>query len=414
MAKLDSIIRKKVLDARPPIKGANWQEMEVMLAGAQKRKKRGGWLFFADAGAMVLLGLLIFCGDNKPATPHEHHDHATLPPQTVAPALTPPAEVTYEKSYSPPKNHVPAEGFNNQSSVRAQADSFFSDETVLSPSTALFSESQSNEKSTASVRDVSNIAPIPLPYLLLLHHTRMNREVSLVRHPIISDPSIFTDVRQAQWMRSRWALEVHLNNVHAPVYWGQDSVKRFFSNYNSPGIGVSFLRRRSHRYTWGLRLDLDVPSYPVDTSPDDPFAYSRMWGGGWDLGFFMRQYMNDDPEKRFRPYFQAGLGYNIMGMNAYNISRIDNPYDDPKTQWILRKSRLEEESITFYPFETYIHMNSSGGIGAELRLYRRVSFTMCSVLYANMLINKDRLNNPDQYWGYNYYLKHSFGLQYGF
>ncbi|MEZ4777095.1 MAG: hypothetical protein R3D00_28220 [Bacteroidia bacterium] len=417
MAKLDSIIKKKVLDARPPIKGANWQEMEAMLSGAQSRKRRGGWLFFADAGLILLLVWVIFCEVNIPGIPHDHHDHSTaaLPPETVAPELTPPAEVNYSQPVSASKNNGAVISISRRISLHSPEDSIAKEISAdITPDFVVAPHKQDDGKASLAKRDSAAVSGLPLQHIRLIPGGEISRKVFFKHQPLKPSAYALADPLQPRWMRSRWALEVHLNNVHAPVYWGKDSVKRFFSNYNNPGIGISFLRRRSNRYTWGLRLDLDVPSYPVDTSPDDPFAYSRMWGGGWDLGFFMRQYMNDDLAKRFRPYWQAGLGYNVMGMNAYNISRIDNPYDDPKTQWILRKSRLEEESINFYPFETYIHMTSSGGIGAELRIYRRVSFTMCSVLYANMLINKDRLNNPDQYWGYNYYLKHSFGLQYGF
>ncbi|MEZ4828073.1 MAG: hypothetical protein R3C61_17585 [Bacteroidia bacterium] len=402
MAKLDSILRKKVLEARPPIKTANWGEMEKMIAAAQGRKRRGIWLFFSDAGFLLLVGLLAFHRGSVPAVPEYAQDCYDLPvEQEIATEKTP------EKTIAKPEPPAATVEFISTSTEeiagidglqpRAQAQ--------------LYADERDNHESTNKDRIIGGFSSNHFPVIIPLHALQFNpgftiRPSNLNPKPVYTPPP--------RWQLSRWALEVHLNNVHAPVYWGNDPVKRFFSNYNSPGIGMSFIRRKSHRYAWGIRFDLDVPSYPVDTSPDDPYAYSRMWGGGWDIGFFMRQYMNDDPARRFRPYWQAGLGYNIIGMNAYNITRIDNPYDDPKTQWVLRKSRLEAEAIDFYPFETYIHMTTSGGIGAELRIFRRVSFTMSSVVYANMLINKDRLNNPDQYWGYDYYIKHSLGLQYGF
>ncbi|MDX2249119.1 MAG: hypothetical protein SF052_20195 [Bacteroidia bacterium] len=393
MAKLESIIRKKVLEARPSVKGPDWAEMEQMLAGLERKRRPAGWLFLTDLGILLMFGWMFFCvSGNHP----ENHDHPPLPPVVQTPVLTPPAEVKYGQT-SPIVSSVVSPGVSLPVSP-----------AVSLPVSPVVSEDTRGHFVVPPIHTRPRFLSRSIfpPKILTISPLLLTNKTPQLQTPVYTPPP--------PWSQSRWALEVHLNNVHAPVYWGQDSVKKFFSNYNSPGIGISFLRRRSARFTWGIRFDLDVPSYPVDTSPDDPFAYSRMWGGGWDMAFFMRQYRNDDPTKRFRVYWQAGFGYNLMGMNAYNISRIDNPYDDPKTQWILRKSRLEEASINFFPWETYMHMTTSGGIGAELRLYRRLSLTMGSIVHANMLINKDRLNNPDQYWGYDYYIKHSMGLQYGF
>lgn len=221
-----------------------------------------------------------------------------------------------------------------------------------------------------------------------------------------------------KWARSKWAINLHSNVNRIPLEpmfmsTGGNDIYFYYSPV-MPGAGLDISYRPNHRWEFGIRGDADGIWYPLELTPDNPDDYTDLFGTGFELGVFSRRYFTENRRKRFRPFMTATTGMYIMDMQLTRFEGFGQIAWEPDS-WNARKKE-PEQSFQFPDFEVmstsvnYKYLSAGVGLGVDIRLYRRLSFTYQSTLYGNLRVSRTKVSELEDFRGYNYLWKNSFGL----
>ena len=173
-----------------------------------------------------------------------------------------------------------------------------------------------------------------------------------------------------------------------------------------------FLEEFGSNWEMGLRGGVDGIWFPVEATPDIGNDFTEVWGTGLEGSLFAKYYLRD-VEKRFRPYLISSLGVYQMNIGLGYVENIGNPEENPDS-WTSRKRNpdLANQPMSYtYTPTSYTYFTGSGGMGVNIRLYRRFSMNYQVAIAGNALIKEGPDPNEFGHLGFNHQWQHSLGVK---
>lgn len=431
MDKWEDIIKRKTMAAQPYQPTPSWDKMSGLLDEALPQKNnKTGYLFpiFWLMAGCVVIGLIATLALRSP----DQEGRSVQAASESAPGLV--QNPIYPQIQTEPcpepvwkEMPLPERKFSGLSMPRLSAkpqDTTF-DNQPQSPQTAPASTFQPVPQITG-LRPVSanllSVAPVEhtLPELTTLPGNRPGSEVrrEVRRYASLAAHRVALAVgpgEKMKWERSKFAISMisSISRVPVkPVNLEVGSLNYFYYSPVMPGLAGEISYRPDSYREFGLRAGIDAVWVPLGLSPDNPDEFTDLYGAATELSGFYRRYFFKNRERRFRP-FAVGLA-GIYNMNLVQ-SRFNTIYlsDWEPNGWSARKQEatiVEPGAQVFTAPFSYTYLTGGGGLGVDIRLYRRLSFQYQSVIYGNLPIKRTQTDFLDEFGGYPYQWRNQFGF----
>lgn len=425
MDKWEDIIKGKAMAARAYEPTPSWEKMSGMLDKALPQEgKKAKYLFpiFWLMAGCVVIGLIATLTLLSPDQAGRAVQAASVPapglaqsPMVIEIQTEPCPEIILQEKSLPerkfsglamPKlNEKPeAPTFDAQPQSLQTASTF---QTL--PKITGLQPAPANLLSAVSVENT-------LPELATLPGSRPGSEVR--RYASLAAHRVALAVgpgEKMKWARSKFAISINSSISRVPVKpvsLAVGSVRYLYSSPVMPGAGAEISYRPNSYREFGLHAGIDAIWVPLGISPDNPDEFTDLYGVATEWSGFYRRYFFKNRERRFRPFAVGLAGIYNMNMVQSRFSTIYLPDWEPNS-WSARKqeSTIPEPGAQVFtsPFR-YTYLTGGGGLGVDIRLYRRLSFQYQSVIYGNLPLKRTQTDFLDEFSGYPYQWRNQFGF----